>query len=158
MRRIKLPHPLSMPSGAKAWRLRRAAAAALVLLSCSETSGPRTVSVPAGVTVVLVNPTSARVTWTANPAEEEVATYNVIRNGVKLGETSGTTYLDETLSQLETYRYSVSANGPDGIVSAASAESPGASVTAPDVTPPQVSAVAPLAGAKNVSVSVFVSA
>jgi hypothetical protein len=106
----------------------------------------------------MVSPTSARITWTANPADEEVSGYNVIRNGVKLGETSATTYVDETLSQLETYRYSVSANGPDGIVSAASAESPAAIVTAPDVTPPQVSTVAPAAGATGVSVAAVVSA
>ena len=45
--------------------------------------------------------TSARITWTANPADEEISSYNVIRNGVKLGETSSTTYLDETLAQLD---------------------------------------------------------
>ncbi|HVF38960.1 MAG TPA: Ig-like domain-containing protein [Gemmatimonadaceae bacterium] len=115
--------------------------------ACSETSGPNTISVPTGVSAVFVAPTSARVTWTANPASEEVVSYNIYRNGVKVSEATASPFVDTNLEEQKTYSYSVSANGPDGAVSERSAEGAGATVAVPDQTAPRVLDNLPAAGA-----------
>ncbi|MDQ3226539.1 MAG: Ig-like domain-containing protein, partial [Chloroflexota bacterium] len=112
-------------------------------VSCSETTGPKTIDPPTGLSAVLISPTSARISWTASAQSQRVTSYNVFRNGAKIAEVQTTSHVDEGLVELTSYAYTVSATGRDGIVSALSAESPSATVTPPDVTAPRVTASAP---------------
>lgn len=142
-----------MPCNASTNRFLIAALLASVagLIGCKETTGPRSLSTPTGVTATLVNPVTARITWTANPADEEVGSYNIIRNGTKIGQVTGTSYDDTGLQELTVYRYAISANAADGRVSPPSAESPAATLTAPDVTAPRVISSVPASGEASVS-------
>ena len=130
----------------------RAIAPAVVLASpgCSDTTGPKSIDAPTGVTVTMVSPTTARVTWTPSAQADLVASYNVFRNGAKVGEATTTFYQDEGLAELTQYKYAVSANGKDGQVSPLSAETPSAIITVPDVTPPRVTSSSPVEGATGV--------
>ncbi len=128
-----------------------AALAAGAVGSCKDVAGPIIITAPSAVTVTLVTPTSARITWVAPPEASIVVSYNVMRDGTKIGETSSTSYVDNGLMEGVTYRYQVSANGVSGELSDLSAESPAATITAPDVTPPAVLATSPGAGASAVA-------
>ena len=99
---------------------------------------------------MMVSPTTARVTWTASAQSDLVLSYNVFRNGAKVGEATTTSYQDQGLTELTQYKYAVSANGKDGQVSPLSAETPSAIITVPDVTPPRVTSSSPVEGATGV--------
>ena len=114
------------------------ALAAIATGSCTEASGPLIITPPSNVTVTLLTPTSARVTWTPPPEANAIESYNIVRDATKIGETSNTSYDDTGLVEGVTYRYQVSANGVSGELSALSSESPAATITAPDVTAPAV--------------------
>lgn len=130
----------------------RAIAPAVVLagLGCSDATGPKSIDAPTGVTVTMVSPTAARVTWIASAQADLVRSYNVFRNGAKIGDATTTSYQDEGLTELTQYKYTVSANGKDGQVSPLSAETPSAIITVPDVTPPRVTSSSPVEGATAV--------
>ena len=128
---------------------------AAAVLSCKEVSGPKVIEPPTGITVVLTSPTSARITWTPSLTPDDVSAYRVLRSSVTLGDVTGTTYLDETLQELQTYRYSVLALGYSGESSEPSVESD--PLTAPDVTRPLVTSTSPSAGATGVARSARIS-
>lgn len=130
-------------------RLGMHAACAVAVLSCRDVAGPIILEPPTGVTVELVSPTSARIKWAPSVTADEVSAYRVLRNSVSLGEVTGTTFLDETLQELQTYRYTVLALGYSGEISPPSVESP--QLTAPDVTRPLITATSPSAGAAGVA-------
>src|SRR5688572_19536853 len=96
-------------------------------------------------TITLNGTGSNYVASGTGPQADRVASYNVFRNGAKVAEVQVTTYLDEGLVENTEYKYTVSANGKSGIVSALSAETPSAAITAPDVTAPQISTTLPAA-------------
>lgn len=130
-------------------KLRKSANGAAVLfitllgISCSEPTTPEMIDPPSAVTALLVTPTSAIVQWTASSNASRVRSYNVLRNGTRIGEVTGTTFTDDGLAESTQYRYAVSANGVSGIVSALSTDTPPASITTPDVTPPVVTSISP---------------
>ncbi|MGH9423335.1 MAG: Ig-like domain-containing protein, partial [Thermoanaerobaculia bacterium] len=131
----------------------------LVGLSCSDgPTAPATLEAPTNVTVVLATPTSALVTWVASANADQVRSYNVFRNGTKVGEVSTTSFTDSGLVELTPYKYDVSANGVSGIVSALSSDSPSSAVTPPDVTAPYVTASIPTQGSTGVSTASTITA
>jgi methionine-rich copper-binding protein CopC len=119
--------------------------------SCTDLTGPKSPSTPINVKATLLNATSVQVTWDPSPQNDGVISYNVFRNGTKVGESTTTSFTDTGLAQQVTYKYTVSANCTSGVLSEQSPESPEATVTTLDITPPRVTAVIPLNGATGVS-------
>jgi hypothetical protein len=142
---------LARRAGNASRTLRSVVFGAAALASCSDPAGPGTLSAPTNVTVTLLGPGSARVAWTASAESDRVVSYNVLRNGTKIGESTTTTYDDNTLVEGGTYSYNVSANAADGVTSDTSADSPAATITAPDVTAPTITSTSPTTGSTGVS-------
>src|SRR5205085_5290888 len=94
---------------------------------------------------------SVKVAWTASPQNDGVVSYNVFRNGTKVGESTTTSFTDTGLAPQQTYKYTVSANCTSGVISDASAETAAATVTTLDITPPTVLSHLPVTGAQGVS-------
>ncbi len=142
-------------------RLGRAVAAvaiAIVIGSCvNDVAPPDVISPPTNVTVTLVGPGSARITWTAPPEAAYVDSYNVLRDGVKIAETIVTSYQDNNLLQGVTYKYRVSANGQIGIPGELSAETVTSAITIPDITAPTITSATPAAGATGIASNATVS-
>jgi len=93
-------------------------------------------SVPAGVGATALSDTLVRVSWTASTDDVAVAGYRVFHDGVEIGITSGTTWLDHGLEGATSYSYTVLAFDLAGNESAQS--SPANVTTAADTTPPAV--------------------
>ncbi|MEJ7759788.1 MAG: Ig-like domain-containing protein [Gemmatimonadaceae bacterium] len=132
--------------------------ASIAGIACGELTGPVSPSTPVDVRATLVSPTSATVTWTPSPQSDGVISYNVFRNGVRVGESKTTSYTDTGLAPQQTYMYTVSANCTAGVLSGLSLETPAAAVTTVDVTPPRVTAMQPPANATGVSPAATVTA
>ena len=131
---------------------------AMAFAGCGELTGPKSPSTPSNVTATLLaGGTSVRVSWTPSPQNDGVVSYNILRNGTKIGESTTTSFTDINLAQLQTYKYTVSANCTAGVISDASAESAAATVTTRDITPPTVISHAPVTGAQGVSASATVT-
>lgn len=116
---------------------------AMVIAACSDLTGPKSPETPINVAATLASATSVRVTWTPSPQNDGVVSYNIMRNGTKVGESTTTNFLDTGLAEKTTYKYTVSANCKSGVLSDVSAETPAATITTTDVTPPVVSAHSP---------------
>jgi hypothetical protein len=113
--------------------------ASMAIAGCAELTGPESPETPINVTAtVLAGGTSVRVDWQPSPQSDGVISYNVIRNGTKVGETTGTTFTDTGLAEVATYEYSVSANCTSGELSEPSPVTAASTVTTLDLTPPQV--------------------
>ena len=65
---------------------------ALTGLACGELTGPVSPSTPVNVTATIASPTSVLVRWQASPQSDGVVSYNVFRNGTKVGESVTTSY------------------------------------------------------------------
>lgn len=126
-------------------------------LSCKDATGPITPEVPTAVSVVRLSSNSVKVTWSPNADASSIRSYNVFRNGGKVGEVNGLLFVDSALSDLVLYKYGVSANGTNGLVSELSAETAAATITLPDATPPVVLSTSPSAGATGVDRSTKIS-
>lgn len=127
-------------------------AIAIVIGSCvNDVAPPDVISPPTNVTVTLVGTSSARITWTPPPEAVYVDSYNVLRDDVKLAETTSTSYQDDNLLQGVTYKYRISANGQLGIPGQLSAETSTSAITIPDITPPTVTSATPAAEATGVA-------
>jgi hypothetical protein len=124
-----------------------------IAASCGDLTGPVSPSTPVNVKATLVSATSVAVSWDPSPQNDGVVSYNVFRNGTKVGEPTTTTFTDTGLAQAVTYKYTVSANCTSGVLSEQSAETPEATVTTLDITPPRVISVIPLNGATGVSLA-----
>src|SRR4026209_1234944 len=86
-------------------------ATSMVGIACTDLTGPKSPETPVNVTATLLaGGTSVRLDWQASPQSDGVVSYNVIRNGTKIGEVTGTTFTDPGLAEAATYEYSVSAN------------------------------------------------
>lgn len=95
-------------------------------------------SVPTGLSATAVSSSEIDLSWSASTDNVGVAGYNVYRNGVKVGSTSGSlTYKDTGLAASTTYAYSVSAFDAAGNESAQSS-AVNATTQTPDTTPPSV--------------------
>ncbi|UWZ83728.1 glycosyl hydrolase family 18 protein [Occallatibacter riparius] len=106
----------------------------------SDTTAP---SVPAGLTAVVASSSQVNLSWTASTDTNNTAsqiTYNVYRNGVKVGTTpaGATKYSDSGLLANTTYGYSVSASDPAGNTSAKSGTVNATTPVSSGVTPQRV--------------------
>ncbi len=119
--------------------------------ACGDLTGPTSPETPTNVTATLGAGNKVTVSWTPSPQSDGVVSYNVMRNGTKVGESPTNSYVDSGLSDQTTYKYSVSANCNSGVLSDASAETPSSTVTTLDVTPPRVIANIPVNGSTVVS-------
>ncbi|KLN33126.1 exoglucanase [Cellulosimicrobium funkei] len=72
---------------------------------------------PAGLAVTGTTATTASLSWTASTDDVRVVGYDVLRDGVKVGTASGTSYTDEDLAPETTYRYTVRARDAAGNIS-----------------------------------------
>lgn len=142
----------------------RANAAGLILLaiaagSCVDSTAPTALTAPTNVTVTMVAPRSAKITWTPAAAPEVyyVETYFIYRDGVKIGESVTTSFTDNGLTEGATYKYRVAAFGI-GLASEQSAESSTSVITVPDVTAPAVTSTNPANGGTGVALASTVSA
>src|SRR5215208_4760377 len=89
-------------------------------IACTELTGPESPETPVDVTATLLTGTSARVEWKASPQSDGVVSYNIIRNGTKIGESPSTSFTDVGLTEQTKFEYSVSANCLSGLLSDAS--------------------------------------
>src|ERR1051325_10834897 len=85
-------------------------ATSMMIVACGELTGPTSPETPVNVTATLSGPTMAVVTWARSPQSDGVISYNVLRNGQKVGETEGLSFTDTGLGEKATYKYTVSAN------------------------------------------------
>nr|MDP9179292.1 hypothetical protein [Gemmatimonadota bacterium] len=93
-------------------------ATSMVGIACTDLTGPESPETPVNVTATLLaGGTSVRLDWQASPQSDGVISYNVLRNGTKIGETTGTTFTDTGLAEVATYEYTVSANCTSGELS-----------------------------------------
>lgn len=131
--------------------------AASLLTACAEpTKPPVTPTVPANVAVTLVDPSTAAVTWAPNPPSDDVKSYSIFRNAVKVGESIAASFVDTGLKPETVYAYSVAAISKDGLVSAPSAETAASTVTTLDVTKPTVISTVPANNSTGISTTSIV--
>jgi hypothetical protein len=126
-------------------------AASVVLAACSELTGPKSPETPINVTATLQAGNLVQVTWARSPQSDGVVSYNILRNGTKVGEATTLSFIDSGLGEKTTYKYTVSANCTSGLLSDPSPESAAATITTLDVTPPRIIVVSPAAGQTGVS-------
>src|SRR5207253_1642742 len=95
-------------------------------------------SIPTGLTATPASISQMNLSWTASTdPDSPVAGYNIYRNSVRVGTSTGTSYADTGLAANTTYSYSVSAyDGAGNVSSQSSAVS--ATTLAPDTTAPSV--------------------
>ncbi|WP_454044308.1 glycoside hydrolase family 48 protein [Cellulosimicrobium sp. Marseille-Q8652] len=79
-----------------------------------DTEAPTT---PTGLAVTGTTSSTAALSWTASTDDVRVVGYDVLRDGVRVGTASGTTYTDEDLAPETTYRYAVRARDAAGNIS-----------------------------------------
>ncbi len=103
-----------------------------VSLSIPDSTPP---TVPDGVTVGDETLDSLTVSWNPSTDDVGVSLYIVRRDGVIVGSTGSTSFVDTSLDPATTYSYTVAAQDAAGNTSAESAAVPGTTLT-PDVTPP----------------------
>jgi chitodextrinase len=96
----------------------------------SDTTPP---TAPTEVTCTSNTETTVTLTWTASTDNVGVTSYDIYRNGSKVGSTANTTYTDSGLSVSTSYTYTVKAEDAVGNISDASSA---LNVTTPDTTPP----------------------
>lgn len=120
----------------------------LALTACRDVITPSP-SAPAGLAATLSAATTVQLAWEARPSAERIANYAVYRNGKKIGESTGPTFLDAGLAEAVTLIYSVSAIAESGEESPPSAA---VSVTTRDATAPTVVQNFPANGAGPVPV------
>ena len=125
---------------------------------CSELTGPKSPETPINVTATLQAGNLVQVTWARSPQSDGVVSYNILRNGVKVGEATTLSYIDSGLGEKATYKYTVSANCTSGLLSDPSPESAAATITTFDITPPHFIQVQPPPGSTNVSTFATVTA
>lgn len=126
-------------------------ATSMIIAACGELTGPKSPETPINVTATLTGPTTAVINWAPSSQSDGVISYNILRNGTKIGEATGTTYTDNTLGEKTTYKYTVSANCTSGVLSDPSPESAAATVVTADLTGPRIVLISPFANQTQVS-------
>ena len=94
-------------------------AASVVLAACSELTGPKSPETPINVTATLQAGNLVQVTWARSPQSDGVVSYNILRNGTKVGEATTLSFIDSGLGEKATYKYTVSANCTNALVAPA---------------------------------------
>jgi chitodextrinase len=79
-------------------------------------------SVPGGLRTTDIGSASVALAWDASSDDVKVASYTMLRDGVAVGTSTTTSYLDATAQPSTTYDYSVTATDTSGNTSGASAE------------------------------------
>src|SRR6476469_3995682 len=133
-------------------------ATSMAIAACGELTGPKSPETPINVTATLIAGGAVRITWAASPQSDGVISYNILRNGTKIGESTTLSYTDTQAAEKTTYKYTVSANCTSGVLSDPSPESAAATVTTIDVTAPRITAVSPLPNQTGVSTFATVTA
>jgi len=123
----------------------------MAIAGCTELTGPKSPETPTNVTATLQAGNKVQVSWTPSPQSDGVVSYNILRNGAKVGEANTNSFIDSNLAEKQTYKYTVSANCTSGVLSDPSPESAAATVVTFDLTPPRIVQVQPPAGSVNVS-------
>ncbi|MDO8501203.1 MAG: Ig-like domain-containing protein [Gemmatimonadaceae bacterium] len=122
-------------------------------VNCSETTSPSLPNPPDNVSVALASKGQIEVKWAARPKAEQIVSYGVYRDGLKIGDSQTLSFVDSTAPQSATHVYNVSSQSAAGVVSELSVA---ASIFAPDATPPRVLSATPVDGAVNVSATPLV--
>ena len=129
------------------------ASATVTVGSPADTSPPST---PTGLSGSAVSASQINLSWSASTDNVAVTGYNIMRNGLNVGTSVGTTYADTGLSADTAYNYTVSAYDAAGNTSPASSPvsvttQAGPSPPPPvDTAPPTVSITSPVNGASFV--------
>jgi hypothetical protein len=129
----------------------------MVIAACGELTGPTSPETPINVTATLSGPTTATITGARSPQSDGVISFNVLRNGQKVGETEGLSFTDTGLGEKATYKYTVSANCTSGVLSDPSPESAAATVTTLDITGPRIVLINPSSNQTGVSTGATVA-
>jgi len=66
-------------------------------------------TVPGGVTITSVSETSVSLSWTASTDDVAVSGYRIYRDGVLLGNTTGLSYTDNSITSCGSFSYRISA-------------------------------------------------
>ncbi len=103
-------------------------------------------SVPTALGATAVSQSQINLSWTASTDNVGVTGYQVYRDGVAVGTTTGTTYQDKNLAAGSTHTYTVQAYDAAGNQSVNSAPA-SATTQVPDTTAPTVTVTAPTDGA-----------
>ncbi|MGL4522684.1 MAG: carbohydrate-binding protein, partial [Bacilli bacterium] len=74
-------------------------------------------SAPGSLHTMKVSDTVVDLMWSASTDDKGVTAYNIFRDGVKIGSTTGTSYLDQTVQASKTYTYAVVAVDAEGLQS-----------------------------------------
>ena len=70
----------------------------VIASACGELTGPTSPETPTNVVATLGAGNRVTVTWTPSPQNDGVVSYNVMRNGTKVGESTTTSYVDTGLT------------------------------------------------------------
>ena len=104
-------------------------------------SDPTPPSAPSNLSATTAGTTTITLHWDeASDAESGISSYNVYRNGEKVGSTDNTSYTDEGLSEGTTYKYRVSAVNGEGTEGEKSNESSATTAADNDTSPPEPTA------------------
>lgn len=74
-------------------------------------------SIPSGLRAASVSETEVNLIWTSSSDNVNVRVYDILRNGVKIGTTSKTSYCNKNLTPSKSYTYSVRASDVSGNLS-----------------------------------------
>jgi len=74
----------------------------IAMAACGDLTGPKSPETPINVTATLASPTSVRVDWTKSPQSDGVISYNILRNGTKVGESTTFSFTDTGLAEKTT--------------------------------------------------------
>lgn len=113
-------------------------AAIEILPAAQDTTAP---TAPTQLAGTAVSSNQVSLTWAASTSAVGIAGYTVLRNGSTVGSSTGTSFVDDTVSPSTTYSYTVEAVDTEGLVSAQSAASQ-VTTPAPSTNPPVISNVA----------------
>ncbi|MGL4523596.1 MAG: lytic polysaccharide monooxygenase, partial [Bacilli bacterium] len=72
---------------------------------------------PGSLHTMKVSDTVVDLMWSASTDDKGVTAYNIFRDGVKIGSTTGTSYLDQSVQASKTYTYAVVAVDAEGLQS-----------------------------------------
>jgi len=86
-------------------------------------SSPTAPSVPTGLTSPSQTDSSINLSWTASTGGSGGTSYNIYRNGTKVGTSTSPSYTDTSLSANTSYSYTISAYGNNNATSAQSSAS-----------------------------------
>ncbi len=124
-------------------------APAVVSRQLPDTTPP---SAPTNVTAVKTGPRTVSLSWTAATDNGVVAGYRVRRDGVRLADPTGTSFVDSTVVDGYSYRYEVRAVDAAGNLGPVTAAVP-SPISLPDVTPPTAPGSASLVAPTSTSTS-----